>query len=291
MELKGLYVGHQTLIDKHTGITVFFFDHRATCNFFSCGSSPATSKLEYLRHSRHGKIDALVFSGGSAYGLGAVNGVMEWLRERDLGYHPVPHLSVPIVPAACIFDLSANTFHYPRYEDAYVACSEATADNLAQGRIGAGCGATVGKWYNPNHRILGGLGCATLRHQSGLVVRSYAVVNSVGNVVDLQGNIVAGDKKTPRDLQMLPDPENQREDVNTTLVAVFTNAMLTREELLVVSRMSAAGIARAIDPAYTPYDGDIVFAVSLGQVKASAFLTGWLASEVTRQAIINAVAK
>jgi len=293
MSLPGLTIGHQTLSDKGTGLSVFLFDQRASANYFICGASPATSKLEFLQHGRDAKIDALVFSGGSAYGLGAVTGVMEWLREQGRGYNPSSDILVPIVPMACIFDLTVKGFYYPQREDGYAACENATNDNQQQGKVGVGCGATVAKLLGAEQGVSGGLGYASIQHQSGLLVSSYAVVNSVGNIMDQNGKVIAGLDDANVPLSMLPEyrhgKNNLIEKTNTTLVAIFTNATLNRQALLTVSKMAAAGIARAIKPAFTPFDGDVVFAVSLGEVPTSPLLVGQLAADMTQCAIVNAV--
>lgn len=289
--IPGLKIGHHTLPEASTGISVFLFPFRAKAHFFICGTSPATRDIAIIEEGRLGLIDALVFTGGSAYGLGATNGVMEWLKNRDLGYRPMPDVIVPMVPAAAIFDDSVKKSLYPTAKEAYVACESATENNLLSGKIGAGAGAKIGKWLTVDNAEEGGLGVATIC-QGSLIVQSYVVVNSIGNIVDRKGTIVAGDRtlsavdKNFPDIARAPQPALQ----NTTLAAIFTNAKLDRHQLYLLAKMASAGIARTVYPAFTAYDGDIVFTVSLGEeTQASLSLIGHLAALATEQAILNAV--
>ena len=137
------------------------------------------------------RIDALLLTGGSAYGLGATNGVMQWLKENQRGYQTRFGL-VPIVPTAGIFDLGVNGMTIPTPDNAYLACQQARKKNTLRGRIGAGTGTSVGKWLNQGQAMAGGFGYFELQGPNGLVVLACAVVNSVGNVIDEQGQIAAG---------------------------------------------------------------------------------------------------
>jgi L-aminopeptidase/D-esterase-like protein len=291
-----LVVGHYTSEENKTGLTVFIPKKRAACGYYLCGSAPALREVSVLDVSMSNKIDALVFSGGSCFGLGSANGVMKWLAEKKRGIR-IGKQIIPIVPTACIFDRGIYEFGiYPKEEHAYLACKNANAAFPPTGRVGAGTGATVGKLINNTSCYEGGFGYSIAEGLNGLWVITYAVVNSVGNIIDnSSNNILAGatsiQGKFIEHKEMLDNIKSpyNASGANTTLVAVFTNALLSDKELKSVAKMASSGMAQAIAPCFTPYDGDIVFTVSLGKLKADIMTVGMLAAESTRKAIINAV--
>lgn len=294
--MKSLKIGHYTNSEQGTGITVFLFNQPATGAYYICGSSPASRELNTLAlDSNVENLHALVFTGGSAFGLGSIDGVMQYLREQGIG-RAMPHGGVvPIVPGAAIYDLAVRSDTFPRAEDAYLACQRAEINNPIAGLIGAGTGASVGKLVPGTLRMEGGVGHATITLENGLIVRAYAVVNAVGDVRDSSGKIVAGaclqNGQLADCFQFLlsggiPAASNL---FNTTLVGVFTNANLSKPQLKRISKMATAGMAHAITPVFTRYDGDIVFCVSLGEHKVSEMIVGCLAVEASRLAILNAV--
>ncbi len=293
--MQYLRIGHHTNEDRCTGVSVFLFDKPAVGAYLLCGSSPASHEINALDPEvRVTHFDGLMFAGGSAYGLNAVSGVMQWLREQGRGW-PVPYDPIPIVPSASIYDFSKKGALPPTAEDAYQACLVAKEKNPLSGRIGAGRGATVGKIVPNALRMTGGVGHAEIKLENGVIVAAYAVVNSVGDIRDTTGKIIAGAKFSDgkfADCQRFLLSGHAEEKLfqgNTTLVAVFTNAKFSKIELKRIAKMAVAGMARAIAPVFTSYDGDLIFCVSLGELNASELTVGVLAAEATQHAIMHAV--
>lgn len=293
--MEGLRVGHHTLAEQGTGVSVFLFDRPTVGAYCLCGSSPATHELMTLDIDTNvTHIDGLALMGGSVLGLPAIKGVHRWFGEQQRGW-PVPHGVVPIVPAAAIYDLAVKQPLPPTEDDAYQACVSAIENNYLSGRIGAGAGASVGKLHANTARMSGGIGVAKMTLANGVVVLAYVVVNSVGDVRDHAGSIIAGARLANGEFadseRLLISGQAEQRDMpsNTTLVAIFTNAKFSNIELKRIAKMAVAGVARAISPIFTRYDGDIVFCFSLGQVVASEMVIGAVAAEVIQQAIENAV--
>lgn len=293
--MQGLKVGHFTELAKGTGVSVFLLENEAKGAYWICGSAPATHELVVLDPDNSvPEVNALVLSGGSAYGLFSAAGVMQYLTEQGVG-HPTPHGIVPIVPAAAIYDLAYKQSLFPLPNDAYAACVAAQENNTQSGQIGAGTGATVGKLIPNAQPMMGGLGRAEINLASGLSVIAYAVVNCVGDVRDAAHQIVAGAKSGGKFAdceRYLLSGECEHDlfaHANTTLVAVFTNAAFTKPTLKRIAKMGAAGMARAISPIFTRFDGDIVFCFSLGNIEATELTVGAMAAEAIRLAILDAV--
>ena len=293
--MQFLKIGHNTQSERGTGVSVFLFEKPATAAYLLCGSSPASHEIALLEPEANiAHIDGLAFCGGSAFGLSAVEGVMRWLKEQGRGYS-TPFGTIPIVPAVSIFDLGVKQPLPPTAEEAYQACRLAEENNMAQGRVGAGTGASVGKLVPSASAMSGGLGCAERVLENGLCVSAYAVVNSVGDVRDRNGKVIAGARLANG---QFADCENfllsGQEDAitqrfNTTLVAVFTNALFSKNELKRIAKVAVSGMARAISPVFTRYDGDILFCASLGERLAAETVVSAMAAEAVRQAIVNAV--
>lgn len=298
--MQNLKIGHNTQPSLGTGVTVFLFDKKVRGAYTLCGSAPASRELHTLDlEAATSYVDGLVFAGGSALGLGAAQGAVQWLREHNRGY-PTTRGVIPIVPAAGLYDLAVKEVAVPLAEHAYLACQNAVANNTLQGRIGAGMGASVGKLILSARSMSGGLGWAELTLPNGVSVLAYAVVNSVGDVLDRDGNIIAGARLANGEFAdctqyLLSGRDDwQYKDSNTTLVAVFTNAAFAKDELKRISKMAVAGMARAISPAFTCYDGDLVFCFSLSNdyhssEPVSEQIVGTMAAEAVSQAIVNAV--
>jgi len=293
MHLENLLIGHQSLAGN-TGISVLLFTQRVVCAYHLCGSAPGTRDVVPLNLGNSvEEIDALVFTGGSAYGLGASTGVMEYQQEQGRGL-ATPGRIVPIVPTACIFDLAYGEPVYPAAQDAYAACKAATNSEYTRGRVGVGRGATVGKGLENGRPMTGGFGVGHI--QAGeLKVLACAAVNAFGDVRENE-KIIAGAVDTHGQFlnieqHLLRGSAEARTSLpqNTTLVAVVTNATLSQEALFIVAKMATAGFARALSPAFSPWDGDLVFSVSAGQVRSEVTLVGTIAAEVTRLAILDAV--
>lgn len=256
----GVRVGHLTR--GGTGVTVLLFPAGSVGSAEVRGGAPATREVDVLAPAQTvERVDALVLAGGSAFGLAAADGVMRYLAERGQGF-PTAAGPVPIVPAACIFDLAETGGTAPTPDDGYAAAVAAARDEpIPTGRVGAGASATVGKWKGRDGAVPGGLGvAATVCY--GIEIAAVAVVNAVGDVIDDDGAVIAG-STLPRDAVPFPTPrpfEESRE--NTTLVAVVTDAPLTKLECHLLAQSAHDGLTRALHPAHTRHDGDVAFAVS-----------------------------
>jgi L-aminopeptidase/D-esterase-like protein len=278
----GLSVGHSTDVGGATGCTVL----RGTDGPFRCGvhvPGRATGSRELaLLDPAHlvDRVDALFLAGGSAYGLDATAGVMRWMEERGRGFH-VGAGVVPIVPAAVIFDLlPLGRFDArPSPQMAYDACETATTGDVAEGSVGAGTGATVGKISGPAASMKGGIGASQV-HAGELQVCALAVVNAFGDVRDAAGRIVAGARGSSEQWQ---DTERvlaassaddrafaQLSGRSTTLCVVSTNAALERVALGALARAASAAMFRRITPVATAFDGDVVFATAPVSASLSA---------------------
>ena len=269
----GLAVGHATDERGATGVTVIRAVEGAlrggACVF---GRATGTREIEALDPTHQsGRVDAVMLTGGSAYGLDAAAGVMRWMEERRRGFEIGPGV-VPIVPAAVIFDLAplGDFKARPTPDMAYAACDAARPSGIAEGSVGAGTGATVGKAAGPGNAMKGGVGCAV--HRAGdAIVCALAVVNALGDVRDAQGRIIAGARDgkggfVDSAAQMaqfgraLPD-RRPLVPQHTTLCAVATNVTLERGELAQLARAAGAALFRRITPVGTSFDGDVVFAL------------------------------
>src|SRR5881296_4779747 len=270
--VRGLSVGHWTDLARATGCTVVLAPEggmRGACAVR--GRATGTRELDAL-HPRHlvGHIDAILLTGGSAYGLGAADGVMRWLRERGRGFPVGPAGVVPIVPTAVIFDFDlapgAKADRWPTADDAYRAC-EAASSAIAEGSVGAGTGTTVGKALGPRRAMKGGLGTWAAR-AGEVVVGALVVANAVGNVLDGAGRILAGargpDGRPVDALRYLAEGGAPLAGAarHTTLAVVATNAALDKLQLEALAHAAGDALARRIVPYGTPFDGDVVFAVS-----------------------------
>lgn len=301
--VPGIRVGHATDTAAGTGCTVLLGPFRAACDVR--GLATGTREIETLSpwHLTP-RADALLLTGGSAYGLAAADGVMAWLEERGAGFD-AGVARVPIVPAAVIFDLGVG--RPDRRPDAAMgraACDAATDGPVAEGQVGAGTGATVGKLLGPAGAMPGGVGTWALRGP-GCTVGALVVVNAVGDVLDAEGRIVAGARgpdgrfidstRAIAEGILVPDVLRPPEPgTNTTLAVVATDAPLTRAALQSLARAASTAMARRISPVHSPFDGDVTFALStaLEPVELSpAFLLtlGVLASRALEQAIERAV--
>src|SRR6266704_981043 len=260
--VRGITVGHWTDLPRATGCTVVLAPAggmRAACAVR--GRATGTRELDAL-HPRHlvGHIDAILLTGGSAYGLGAADGVMRWLRERGRGFPVGPAGVVPIVPTAVIFDFDlapgSKADRWPTADDAYRACAAAGSD-IAEGTVGAGTGATVGKVLGPRRAMKGGVGTWASRGEGDVVVGALVVLNAVGNVLDGAVQVLA-DALAYLAAGGAPFGATP----NTTLAVVATNVALDRVGLENVAHAAGDALARRIVPYGTAFDGDVVLAVS-----------------------------
>ena len=277
-DIPGIRVGHDTNLEAATGCTVILCDTPAVGGVDVRGGAPATRETDLLRPMNLvEEVNAVVLTGGSAFGLDAASGVMRYLEERGIGYD-AGIARVPIVPAAAIFDLALGSASVrPDAAAGYRACEQATADAVTQGNAGAGTGATVGKIAGPSFMMKGGLGSASTQLSDGTLVGALVVVNALGDVIDPQtGQVVAGTRHPSGQGFLAPNPFG-----NTTIAVVATNASLTKAQVNKVAQMAHDGMAQAIRPAHTMFDGDTIFALALGPQSQTMTNPALAASQVS----------
>jgi len=300
-DVPGLRVGHFTDARRPTGCTVVLAEAGAVAGVDVRGGAPGTRETELLDPVNSvQQVHAVVLSGGSAFGLETATGVMRYLEEKGVGF-PVSVGSVPIVPAAILFDLGIGDWTIrPDARAGYEAARSATAGPVAEGSVGAGAGATVGKLFGPSAAMKGGIGTASVRLRDGVVVAALVAVNALGDVVDpATGRVLAGvrtlDGKGLRGAMdaLLAGAKLGRplQGQNTSIGVVATNVVLTKVEAAKVAQMAHDGLARAIRPVHSPWDGDTLFALSMGgmAIDQPAMVVGALAAEAVARAVVRAV--
>ncbi len=312
-EVPGVQVGHFTLAEKPTGCTVILTEHGATGGVDVRGGAPGTRETDLLEpRNSVSVVHGIVLSGGSAFGLDAASGAVRWLEERGHGVD-VGVAKVPIVPAAILFDLpmAGKPQVRPTAECGYKAAEAASDGPVAEGNVGAGAGASVGKLIG-GRSMKAGLGTSSIRMPDGTVVGAIVAVNAVGDVVDpATGKVVAGvrteDGRGLADARVLlrggaffpPRPggggpaAGHESMTNTTIGVVATNAPLSKAQAQKLAQMAHDGLARAISPAHTPSDGDTIFGLGTGKLEVPTddsrlALIGALAAEVMADAIVRA---
>ncbi len=320
--IRGIQIGHATDERALTGCTVLLAGQGAVAACEVRGGAAGERELEPLRPGHVvERIHALLLTGGSAFGLDAAAGVVRWCEEHGLGFD-TGAARVPIVPAAAIFDLRLGekqkfgAQQRPRHPDAgmgYAAAQAAAASSddatVAEGNVGAGTGATVGKLFGLERAMKAGIGCWTEElagetrrgHDTlsvSLHVAALAVVNAFGDVRDPDnGKIIAGARTAPKAREFADTAAALRggvvrkgfADPNTVLVAVATDAALSKLEARRVAAMAAAGMARVVSPVHTQFDGDVIFVLSVGDLGADATAVGTAAAEAVARAIVRGV--
>ena len=300
-DVTGLRVGHFTHPRRPTGCTVVLAEAGAVCGVDVRGGAPGTRETDLLDPiNLVERVHAIVLSGGSAFGLDVASGVVRWLEARGIGF-AAGNVRVPIVPAAILFDLGlGDPSIRPDADAGLAACDAASAGPVAEGSVGAGAGATVGQVLGPDRAMKGGIGSAAQSLEGNVVVAALAAVNAAGDVFDPgTSRVVAGARSvdgrnvegcsavlrraTPR-VALSP-----RE--STTLGIVATNVALDKAMSSKVAQMAHDGLARAIRPAHTPWDGDTVFALSTGKVRLehAALVVGCAAAEAVSRAVVRAI--
>jgi len=298
-DIDGILVGHYTDLENATGCTVILCPPEGAVGGVDVrGPAPATRETDLLRPAHLvERVNAILLTGGSAFGLDAAAGVMKFLEENKIGYD-TGVARVPIVPAAAIFDLAVGSATTrPDADAGYRACVAAKSGAVEEGRVGAGTGASVGHLLGPRFTSPGGVGAASQSIGKSIVVGALVVVNALGDVVDPRtGEILAGTRK-PVVGGWLDSGSAIRSGLaqtilaraQTTLGVVATNAALSKEEANLVAMMAHDGLARALRPAHTLYDGDVIFALSAGRQKGEVSAIGHAAAEVVADAIVRAV--
>jgi L-aminopeptidase/D-esterase-like protein len=300
-DVPGLRVGHFTDARRPTGCTVVLAEAGAVAGVDVRGGAPGTRETDLLDPVNSvQQVHAVVLSGGSAFGLEAATGVMRYLEERGVGF-PVSVGKVPIVPAAILYDLGIGDWTIrPDAKAGYEAARAATAGPVPEGSVGAGAGATVGKMFGASAAMKGGVGTASVRLPSGAIVAALVAVNASGDVVDPKtGRVLAGVRTTDglglrgatEALLAGEKPGRPLQGQNTSIGVVATNVALTKAEATKVAQMAHDGLARAIRPVHTPWDGDTLFALSTGAttIDQAPLVVGALAAEAVAQAVVRAV--
>jgi L-aminopeptidase/D-esterase-like protein len=287
--VPGVRVGHWTGIA--TGVTLVLAPPGTVASAEVRGGAPASRELALLDPARTVQhVDAVVLSGGSAFGLAAADGVVRALAERGRGYETRAG-PVPIVPALAINDLVAAAGERPGPEEGRAALDAAERDAghaTVAGRVGAGRGATVGGWKGPEYAMPGGLGAAAVG-EGDAVVGALAVVNAVGDVVGEDGGVLAG-SSAPPDVRGFPEVRPADETEHTTLVVVSTDARLTKLECRMLAESAHDGLARALEPAHTRFDGDTTIALATGAVDGHLDRLRACTTRVVAAAVRSAVA-
>ena len=307
-DIPGIRVGHAQDMDALTGCTVILAEKGAVGGVDQRGGAPGTRETDLLRpmHTVQ-KVHAILLSGGSAFGLDAAAGVMRYLEEKKIGVN-TGVVKVPIVSAAILYDLGIGSAHLrPDATMGYQACLNASEQKPVEGNAGAGTGATAGKLLGIRQATKTGIGTASVEIGGGVIVGAIVAVNPFTDVVDpASGRILAGTRPLPVNLI------TSKEDIfvnslefmrtlagrsvlrlaslsNTVIGVVATNARLTKDQTNKVAQMAQDGLARAIRPAHTMFDGDTLFALATGEKRADVNAVGAFAAEVVAQAIVNGV--
>jgi L-aminopeptidase/D-esterase-like protein len=302
--VDGIRVGHHTLTERPTGCTVILADGEgATGGVSQRGGAPGTRETDLLDPlNMVDRVNAVVLSGGSAYGLDAAQGTVRFLEEHNIGWKVGAAGVVPIVPAAILFDLGfgGSAKVRPTADCGYRAATAATGSAVQEGNVGAGAGATVGK-IGGGGPMKAGVGSAAIALPNGLIVAALVAVNAAGDIVDPEtGRVIAG-VRTPDGKQLadarkllrsgaLTRGAQPRSGENTTIGVVATNAKLTKDQASRMALMADDGLARAIAPSHTTGDGDTVFSLATGRWVGDANITviGALAADAMAQAIVRA---
>lgn len=297
----GFRIGHWSDPEALTGCSVVIPPPGTRGGVWVQGGGPGTRETDTLNPlSRSEQASAVVLTGGSAFGLAAADGVARWLEEHGMG-HPTPAGLVPLVPTAVIYDLaSGDPSVRPGPEEGYAACEGAAPGVPERGSVGVGCGATVAKLLGRDRASRGGFGYAAIRTGAGETVAAVAAVNAAGDVLAEDGSVLAGPRldsgEMGRGAELLVEMEQMPElrvpEGNTTLVCVCTDAALDKRGCGMVARAATAGTARAVDPTFTPVDGDVAFCLASGDGEARPFLemqVGAAAAAAAAAAIRDAV--
>ncbi|MGH9673827.1 MAG: P1 family peptidase [Bryobacteraceae bacterium] len=297
-DIPGILVGHASDFDGLTGCTVIRCDAGAVAGADLRGSATGTVEMDVLNPlhlTPH--IHAVTLAGGSAFGLEASSGVRKILEQKGIGF-AMPAARVPLVAGAILYDLGIGKAGVrPTREMGEAAAAAATADAVKEGAVGAGTGATVGKLYGLKQAMKGGIGSATVSLDGGVLVAALAAVNAFGDVRDARtGRLIAGARRSAAGMELADTEAQLKRGVrggghgeNTTLVVIATNARLTKVQATKLAQLGSAGMARALSPAWTIYDGDLTIALSAGAIEADMTALGVAAAEAVAESIARAV--
>jgi L-aminopeptidase/D-esterase-like protein len=297
--IPGIRVGHASNFDALTGCTAILCEGGAVGGFDIRGSASETSSLDTLQPGHiTGQVHGLSLAGGSAFGLEAASGVRRYLEQKGVGFR-VGRAVVPIVPGAILFDLDIGKSGVrPTREMGESAAAAATAEAVKEGAVGAGTGARLGLIHGLRQAMKSGIGSGLVELKGGVLVAALVVVNAFGDVRDpATGKLIAGARRAPDSME-LADTEAVMKSGgarpasggrNTTLAVVATNARLSKVEATKLAELGGLGMARTIYPVYTLFDGDVTFALSLGDARMDVNTLGVAAAEAVAQAVVRAV--
>ena len=298
-EVPGVKVGHFTDSRRPTGCTVVITEEGAVGGVDVRGSAPGTRETDLLNPiNLVDRVNAVLLAGGSAFGLDAATGVVRYLEQRKIGYN-VGVAFVPIVPAAILFDLGVGDARIrPDAEAGYKACEAASSARPAEGNVGAGAGATVGKLYGGRRAMKAGIGTASIK-LAGLTVGAIVAVNAVGDIVDPATGLPIAGARTEDGKKLLNTREamlrgnltaGMLAGTATTIGVIATDAVLTKAQAQKIAQMAHDGLARAINPIHTMFDGDTIFALGTGKSgkTGNPTLLGVMAAEAMAQAVVRA---
>ena len=298
---EGFSVGHWSDPVGMTGCTVVIPPPGTRGGVWVQGGGPGTRETDTLRPlSRSEEASAILLTGGSAFGLAAADGVVRWLEEQGMGYW-TPAGRVPLVPTAVIYDLAqGDPKARPGRDQGYAACEDAGGGVPERGSVGVGCGATVAKVLGRARGARGGVGYAAVRTGAGETVAAVAAVNAAGDVMAEDGSVLVGPRGDDGGMLRGADalvameraPDFKAPEGNTTLACVCTDAALSKRDCGMVARAATGGIARAVDPTFTPVDGDVAFVLASGRGEFREYggmQVGVAAATVTAAAIRDAV--
>lgn len=299
-DIEDIKVGHAHNLDAGTGCTVVICEKGAVAGIDVRGGAPGTRESDLLNPvNLVEKIHAIVLAGGSAFGLDAASGVMQYLEERNIGFD-VQVTKIPIVCGAVLFDLAIGDHRIrPDKEMGYQACRNSTNSGCAEGNVGAGAGATVGKILGMARAMKSGLGCHAIQ-VGALRIGALVAVNCLGDVIDPEtGDRIAG--VLNEDMTRLADTEAvmiqsyaEKKNLfacNTTIGIIATNAILSKSQAAKLASMAQNGYARTMRPAHSMFDGDIIFTMVTGHVEADLSVVGLLSARVMERAVISAIKK
>jgi L-aminopeptidase/D-esterase-like protein len=293
-DVYGIKVGQESDLQGMTGCTVVLCEEGAVCGVDVRGGAPGTRETDLLSPiNLVDKVHAVLLAGGSAFGLDAASGIMEYLEERGKGFD-VGITKVPIVPGAVLFDLYTGDWRArPDKKMGYSACLSAASTKICEGNAGAGTGATVGKVYGIERAMKGGIASASIK-VGNLIVGGIVAVNAFGDVINPEtGGIIAGaldeERKNFVDTIRVLGNGLGSPFSNTTIGVVATNGRFSKSSMNKIAQMAQNGLAKTIRPCHTMYDGDTIFALATGEVEGDINLVGYLAAEVVAQCVLTAV--
>jgi len=296
--IEGIRVGHESDFNGGTCVTVIIFDRPAIGSADISGMATSTRQIDSMEIMHPGtSVHALCLSGGSAFGLDAAGGVVRYLEDQGIGLD-LSVAKLPVVPTAVIYDLSfMDAKARPTKDMAFKACINASGSPVMQGTIGAGTGATCGKLRGVLNATKTGLGSSCIKGFNGVSMGALVIANPFGDIINGRGEIIAGAREEKGFLdtrKAIVSGENRSRigaPSNTTLCVLVTDACLDKISALQVARMAGNGLSRHISPFNTPFDGDIVFCLSIGEKEAHPLHLGVIGAKAAEEALINAVMK